>query len=69
MVDHIWKISGPGVFDKRSLSWNIAIIVFIKNTAWIEDYIKVVTEFPCLLGHPVHISCIIDQAKILSVPL
>ena len=25
----------------------------LKNAAWIEDKIKVVTLFPCLLGHPV----------------
>ena len=24
-----------------------------KNVSWIEDDIKVVTEFSCLLGHPV----------------
>ena len=53
MVDHILKISRPGVFDIRRLSWNTAIVVFIKNAAWFEDDIKVVTEFPCLLGHPV----------------
>ena len=47
MVDHILKISRPGVFDIRCLSLNTAI----KNAAWIEDDIKVVTEFPCLLGH------------------
>ena len=24
-----------------------------KNASWIEDVIKVITEFPCLSGHPV----------------
>ncbi len=51
MVNHILKISRPGAFDIRCLSWNTAIIVFIKNVAWIEDDIKVVTEFPCLWGY------------------
>ena len=51
MVDHILKISRPGVFDSRCLGWNTAIIVFMKK--WIKDDIKVVTEFPCFLGHPV----------------
>ena len=31
MVDHILKISRPGVFDVRCLSWNTAMIVFMKN--------------------------------------
>ena len=53
MVDHILKISRPGVFYIRCLNWNTAIIVFMKNSAWIEDDKKVVTELPCLLGHPV----------------
>jgi len=53
MVDHILKISRPGVFDiikveycNNCCLWNYA--------AWIEDDIKVVTEFSCLLGHPVY---------------
>ena len=29
MVDHILKISRPGVFDNRCLSWETAIIVFM----------------------------------------
>jgi len=53
MVDHILKISRPGAFDNRCLSWKTAKIVFMKNAAWIEDDIKIVTKFPCLLGHPV----------------
>jgi hypothetical protein len=48
MVDHILKISRPGVFDVRCLSWNTAMIA-----AWIKDDIIVVIEFPCFLGHPV----------------
>ena len=43
MVDHILKISSSGVFDIRRLSWNTAIIVFLKNAEWIEDDIKIVT--------------------------
>ena len=35
-----------GVFDIRCLSWITAIIVF-------EDDVKIVAEFPSLLGHPV----------------
>ena len=31
MVDHILKISRPGVFDIRCLSWNTASIVFMKR--------------------------------------
>ena len=31
MVDHILKISRPGVFDVGDLSWNTAIIVFMKK--------------------------------------
>ena len=31
MVDHILKISRPGVFEIRCLSWNTAIIVFMKK--------------------------------------
>ena len=54
MVGHILKISRPGVFELRCLSWNTAIIVFKKNGAWIEDDIKAVTEFPCLLVHSVY---------------
>ena len=46
MVDHILEISIRGVFNIRCLSCSW------KNAAWIEDYIKFVTEFPCLLGHP-----------------
>ena len=53
MVDHILKISRPGVFDiikveycNHNCLWNYA--------AWSEDDIKVVTEFSCLLGHPVY---------------
>ena len=54
VLDHILKISRPGVFDIRCLSWNTGIIVFIKkNSAWIKDDIKVVTKFLCLLGHPI----------------
>ena len=53
MVDHILKIIRPGFFYIRCLSWNTAIIVSMKNAALIKDDIKVVTEFPCLLGHPV----------------
>ena len=53
MVDHILKLSRPGVCDIRCLSWNTAIIVFMKSAAWVEDDLLVVTEFPCLLGHPV----------------
>ena len=53
IVDHIFKISKSGVFDIRCLSLNTAIIVLMKNAKWIEDDIKVVTEFPSLLGYPV----------------
>jgi len=52
MVDHILKISRPGVFVVICLSWNTVMIVFMKNAAWIEDDIKVVTPSPFLLGHP-----------------
>jgi len=31
MVDHILKISRPGVFNIRCLNWNTAIIVFMKK--------------------------------------
>ena len=55
MVDHILKIPRPGFFDNSCLSWNTAIIVFMKKCRLqIEDDTKDVTEFPCLLGHPVH---------------
>ena len=50
MVDHILKISRPGVFDKRYLSWNTAIIVFMKKFAtWTEDdiYIPMFFGTPC----------------------
>ena len=53
MVDNILKISKSGVFDIRCLSLNTAMIVLMKNATWIEDDIKVVSQFPCLLGHPV----------------
>ena len=68
MLDHILKISRPGVFDIRCLRWNTAIIVFMKDAAWIEDDIKVVTECPCLLGQPgpvACISCILTDIKFL----
>ena len=64
MADHILKVSRPGVFDIRCLSWNTAIIVFMKNASWIDDDIKVVNEFPCLLEHP-SVSKLV-QRKLLS---
>ena len=51
MVDHILEISRPGVYDIVCLNWNTAIIVFLKNSEWIEDDIKVFTLL--ILGHPV----------------
>ena len=47
------KISRPEVLNIRCLNWKTAIIVFMKNAAWLEDDKKVVSEFPCLLGRPV----------------
>jgi len=32
MVDHILKISKPGVFDIRSVNWNTAIILVMKKS-------------------------------------
>ena len=61
MLDHILKISRPGDFDIRCLRWNTAIIVFMKDAAWIEDDIKVVIEFPCLLGHPGYLLFVFKQ--------
>ena len=40
MGDLILKISRPGVFDIRCLSWNTATIVFVKNATWVEDDIN-----------------------------
>ena len=53
MVDLILKISRPGVYDVSCLNGRTTIIMFMKNVTWIEDGIKVITEFTCLLGHPV----------------
>ena len=38
MVQHIFKISRPGVIDVRCVNWNTE-----RNAIWIEDDIQVVT--------------------------
>ena len=52
MVDLILKISRPVVFDFRCLNSNTANIVFMKKCHMDRSDMKVVTEFPYLLGHP-----------------
>ena len=55
MVNLILKISRPGVFGIRcvNISGILQLLCSWKNATWIEDDIKVVTEFPCLLGDAV----------------
>ena len=52
MVDHILKISRPGVFKSRCLSWNTAIIVFMKKCRMDQRRYKSRHWIPMFIGTP-----------------
>ena len=52
MVDHILKISRPGVFDIRRLSWNTAIVVFIKKCRMVRRRYKSRHWISMFIGTP-----------------
>ena len=56
MVDRILKISRPGVFDIRCLSWNTAIIVFMKKCRMDRRRYKSRHWIPMFIGIPCFMS-------------
>ena len=52
MVDHILKISIPGVYDIRCLDWNTEIIVFMKKFRMDRRRYKSCHWIPMFIGTP-----------------